>query len=150
MIIVTRRGCGLRLSWMAHLLRIVLFIGEERGDVEHDLNPSPIRIDGLRPREVMDSVESALVAVKPPETHALSQDLEKVVKGSTIVIVVQDLLLRVLPFLDINDADLELRLDEHLRVDPTNQTLFLNPCKHSFPNSCSVVEGGMVCGRHLV
>ena len=45
-------------SILEYLLRVILFIGQHGGDVEHDLDVSPLRVDAARPRQVVDGVET--------------------------------------------------------------------------------------------
>ena len=44
---------------MCNLLGVVLLEGEHGGDVEHDLNVPPLRVDAVGPRQVVDGVETA-------------------------------------------------------------------------------------------
>ena len=55
-----------------------------------------------------------LVLVESFESNLVAEDLEKLVKEGRVLVVVQNLLLRVLALLDVNDAHFQFRLDEHL------------------------------------
>ena len=44
---------------MSNLLGVVLLEGEHGGDVEHDLDVPPLRVDAARPSQVVDGVETA-------------------------------------------------------------------------------------------
>ena len=43
---------------MSNLLRVVLLEGEHCGDVEHDLNVPPLRVDAVGSSQVVDGVET--------------------------------------------------------------------------------------------
>ena len=43
---------------MSNLLRVVLLEGEHGGDVEHDLNVPPLRVDAVGSSQVVDGVEA--------------------------------------------------------------------------------------------
>lgn len=47
-----------------YLLRVVLLIGQQRGDVEHDLDVPPVGIYAVQARQVMHCVQTALVLVE--------------------------------------------------------------------------------------
>ena len=44
--------------YMSNLLRVVLLEGQHGGDVEHDLNVPPLRVDAVRSSQVVDGVET--------------------------------------------------------------------------------------------
>lgn len=50
------------------------------------------------------------------ETDFVAYDLQKLIKEGTVFVVVQYLLLRVLAVFDVDDADLQLRLDKNLET----------------------------------
>ena len=51
------------------LLRVVLLVGQQGGDVEHHLDAAPMRVDWVESSEVMDGVEASLVFVKSFQSH---------------------------------------------------------------------------------
>ena len=55
-----------------------------------------------------------LVLVESFESNLVAEDLEKLVKEGRVLVVVQNLLLRVLALLDVNDAHFQLGFDEDL------------------------------------
>ena len=73
-----------------------------------------MRVDAVEPGEVVHGVQAALVLVEPLEPDPVPQDGQELVEVVAVLVVVQDLLLGVLPLLDVDDPDLELGLDEDL------------------------------------
>ena len=51
-------GTALVPVCMSNLLRVVLLEGEHGGDVEHDLNVPPLRVDAIGSSQVVDGVET--------------------------------------------------------------------------------------------
>lgn len=47
-----------------YLLEVVRLVGQECGDVKHDLDASPVSEDGVKAREIVHGVQSSFVAVK--------------------------------------------------------------------------------------
>lgn len=43
-------------TWASHLLRVALFIGQKRGDVEHDLYAAPVGVDRVQSCQIMHGV----------------------------------------------------------------------------------------------
>ena len=97
--------------------------------MEHDLNAfmiqsylkhsagtltSPVSVDTVVPSQVMHSVQASFVLVKTLQPNFVSENCQELVQVVAVLIVVQDLLLGVLTLLHIDDAHLQLRLDEHL------------------------------------
>ena len=73
-------------------------------------------VDTVVTCEVVYSVQTSFVLVKPLQSHLVSQDCEELGHVVAVVVIVQDLLLSVLTLLHIDHANLQLRLDEHLRA----------------------------------
>ena len=79
-----------------HLLGVTLLEGEHGGDVEHDLDAPPLRVDAVGAGEVVDGVEAALVAVEALEADGVAEHGQEVEEGGAGVVVAQDLLFREL------------------------------------------------------
>ncbi len=47
-----------------YLLRIVFLVWEKRGDVEHDLDPSPVSVNRVEAGQIVNSVQSSFVLVE--------------------------------------------------------------------------------------
>ena len=73
-------------------------------------------VDTVVTSQVVDSVQAAFVLVEPLQSHFVPQDGEELRKIVAVVVIVQYLLLGVLTLLDVDHANLQLRLDEHLRA----------------------------------
>ena len=82
--------------------------------MKHDFDSPPVGVHRVEAREIVDRVQAALVLVEALQSHLLTQYLEELVEQWRLLVVVEYLLLGVLSLLDVNHADLELGLDEHL------------------------------------
>ena len=82
--------------------------------MEHDFYPSPVSVDTVKTREVMDSVQSALVLVETFQPNFITKNGEKFIKVLTMVIVVQYFLLGVLTLLYVNDSNFKLGFHKNL------------------------------------
>lgn len=51
------------------LLRVVLLVGQQRRNVEHDLDATPVRVHRVKTRQVVHRVQAALVLVEAFQTH---------------------------------------------------------------------------------
>lgn len=98
----------------SYLLGVVLLVRQHRGDVEHDLDASPIRVDRIQASQVVNGVQATLVFVEALQPNFLAEDLQEFLEQRRVVVVVEDLLLGALAFSDVNHPDFQLRLYEHL------------------------------------
>ena len=48
----------------SHLLRVILLEWQQRGHMEHDLDPPPVGEHGVEAGQVVDCVQPALVSIK--------------------------------------------------------------------------------------
>ena len=83
-------------SKCSHLLWVALLEGQQGGDMEHDLDAPPLRVDAVGPGEVVDGVEAALVAVEALQADGVAEHGEEVEERGAGVVVAQDLLFREL------------------------------------------------------
>ena len=74
-------------------------------------------VDTVVSSQIMDSVQSSFVLIKTLQTDFVSENGEELVEVVAVLIIVQDLLLRVLTLLHIDHANLQLRLDKHLQTN---------------------------------
>ena len=101
--------------------------------MEHDLNAfmiqsylkhsagtltSPVSVDTVKTREIMDSVKTALVLIETFQPNFITKNGEKFIKVLTMIIVVKDLLFSVLSLLDVDYSHFELRLHKDLSNTP--------------------------------
>lgn len=59
--------------WHSYLLRVVLLVREERRNMEHDFNPSPVGVNRVESRQVVNSIQSSFVLIESCSNHYSSQ-----------------------------------------------------------------------------